>query len=160
MKKILVFLLGLAVIASCKKDPPAPTPAPTPPIVVVEPPDTNNYNLEGELPCFTCNGETLSETYKDVEGIVTRAGFDRIRGVNSAWVISITKSDIALGTGGYSIYPDSILITCKRIPVAYEVVGKKVKISGQLMNCGGILTCPVCLGAFGRKFILTKIKSL
>ena len=160
-KKIfLLSLLGLAVIASCEKDPPAPTPAPTPPIVVVEPPDTNNYGMPGVLPCFTCPNDTISEIYKDVPAIVTRAWHDPIRGIEYSIIFSISKAAIIRGDGTYILDADSILVPCKRLPWGYDSIGKKVKISGELRSCGRLLSCPNCFFFYGRKFILTKIKSL
>ncbi|MFM2268982.1 MAG: hypothetical protein RL757_2423 [Bacteroidota bacterium] len=157
-KKIfLLSLFGLAIIASCEKNQPAPTPVPA--TVEVELPDTNNYNMPGALPCFTCANDTISEIYRDVPAIVTKAVHDPIRGIDASTVFSISTGDVIRGTGGYKFDPDSILVPCKKLPWGYDSVGKKVKISGELRSCGRLFThASLCFFAYGRTFVLTKIK--
>lgn len=142
MTKKVLLLLALISLFSCKKE-------------EKEPIDTNDYSQEGVLPCFTCTDEKVSEIYKDVDAKVVKASHDPIKGIEVSYVLSISKMNT---DSTYPLTQDSILVLCKKIPVGFEVLGKKVKISGQLMSCGKLLGCPDCRFRFGRKFILTKIK--
>ena len=120
--------------------------------------DTNNYDEESPIGCLTCTDEKVSEIYKDVDAVVTRAGYDPIKGIESTYIFTISKEDLERTNGSFILSKDSVLVPCKRIPADFEIVGKKVKISGQLMSCGNLLSCPFCRSFYGRKFILTKIK--
>jgi hypothetical protein len=142
MTKKVFLLLALISFFSCKKE-------------EKEPIDTNDYSQEGALPCFTCTDEKVSEIYKDVDAMVVKALHDPIKGIEESYVFSISKRNT---DSTYILTQDSILVSCKKIPIGFEVLGKKVKISGQLMSCGKLLSCPSCRYFYGRKFILTRIK--
>ena len=149
-KKVLLFLAIISFFSCQKKE--------KEDIPIIEPIDMNDYSQEGALPCFTCTDEKVSEIYKDVDAVVVRAWHDPIRGIEDTYVFTISKLDLEKTNGGYTLTPDSILVPCKKIPAGFEVIGKKVKISGQLMSCDKLLTYPLCFCFHGRKFILTKIK--
>ena len=142
MTKKVFFLLAFMSLFSCKK----------------EDIDTNNYDEESPIGCLTCTDEKVSEIYKDVEAVVTRTYHDPIKGIEDTYIFTITKADIQRADGVHTLSQDSILVPCKKIPTGFEIIGKKVKISGQLMSCGKLLGCPFCRFRYGRKFILTKIK--
>jgi hypothetical protein len=145
MTKKVLLLLALISLFSCKNE-------------ECEEPDTNDYNQEGALPCFSCDNEKVSEIYKDVDAVVTSTWHDPIKGIENTHVFTISKADLERVNGLYTLNQDSILVPCKEIPQGFKVIGKKVKISGQLMSCGKLLSCPFCRFLYGRKFILTKIK--
>ena len=147
-KKVFIFL-ALMSFFSCQNKEKEDIP------IIIEPIDTNDYSQEGALPCFTCTDEKVSEIYKDVDAKVVKTLHDPIKGIETSYVFSISKMNT---DSTYPLTQDSILVPCKRIPLGYEILGKKVKISGQLMSCDKLLGCPICRFRFGKKFILTKIK--
>lgn len=149
-KKVFIFLAFISFFACKTKEKEEP--------IVIEPIDTNDYNQEGALPCFTCTNEKVSEIYKDVDAVVTRTGHDPINGIETTYIFTISKADLERTNGSHMVSPDSILVPCKKIPAGFEVIGKKVKISGQLMSCNKLFSNPNFFFLYGRKFILTKIK--
>ena len=119
---------------------------------------TCNYDEESPIGCLTCANEQVSEIYTDVKAKVVVASHDKIKGNNGSLVFVIDKFSVA-DDSSYIETIDSLLIPCKKIPVGYDTISQRVKISGKLMSCKKLFSCPNCNGFFfGRKFILTQIR--
>ena len=118
---------------------------------------TCNYDEDNPSGCVTCADEQVSEIYTDVKAKVL--GNINITNLRTAPAFTIVKQDFEFDGGLFTPYPDSTLILCKKIPAAYDTIGKIVKISGRLMSCKNLVVCPQCnAGTYGRKFILTQIR--
>jgi hypothetical protein len=155
-KMLLLFCLIFYMFACKEKEPEEPIVV-VPPIVEKPPCLTCNYEEESPIGCLTCDKDTISEIYKDVDARVVGAGHDLINGLGGSLVFNIQKAQ--LNETSYTFSKDSLLVPCKKIPIGYDTIGQRVKISGKLMSCRELLSCPRCnFLFFGRKFILTQIR--
>ena len=156
---LYLLFLGFFVLACHGRVIEEPVAPPTPKPEQEKPPClTCNYDEDNPSGCVTCANEQVSEIYTDVKAKVI-ADADPItrRGLVSAFTIA--KKDFEYEGGSFTLSEDSVLIPCKKIPAAYDTIGKIVKISGKLMSCNRIMVCQQCnANLYGRKFILTQIR--
>ena len=154
---LYLLFLGFFVLACHGKVIEEPVAPPTPKPEQEKPPClTCNYDEDNPSGCVTCADEQVSEIYTDVKAKVL--GNIYITNLSTAPAFTIVKKNLEDGGGSFTSYPDSTLILCKKIPAAYDTIGKIVKISGKLMSCKNLVICRQCNGSYGRKFILTQIR--
>ena len=155
---LYLLFLGFFVLACHGKVIEEPVAPPTPKPEQEKPPClTCNYDEDNPSGCVTCADEQVSEIYTDVKAKVL--GNINITNLRTAPAFTISKKNFEYEDGSFTLSEDSVLILCKKIPAAYDTIGKIVKISGKLMSCKNLAVCNQCNpGTYGRKFILTQIR--
>ena len=154
---LYLLFLGFFVLACHGKVTEEPV-APPKPEQEKPPCLTCNYDEESPGGCVTCANEQVSEIYTDVEAKVVSYSLD-VANTRISTIFTIRKEDLTLEGNTFAPFQDSVLVPCKKIPIGYDSLGKRVKISGKLMSCKNLICCPNCTAScFGRKFILTQIR--
>ncbi|MFC4230985.1 hypothetical protein ACFOW1_03725 [Parasediminibacterium paludis] len=107
--------------------------------------------------CYSCNNDTIISTITDFDAMVVSFAHDPVIDNKPSTTLGFTISKRDIANNNY-IFSDSLLVPCPAMPKSYQVIGKKVKISGYIKSCDRLLSCYNCSFFFGRKFDLTKIQ--
>ena len=106
--------------------------------------------------CVTCKDETITNTLNNVEGVVKLYSTGHPSN-EPLYIITIQKRYLETDDNYYG--NDSLFVPCPPLTKDFQQIGKKVRISGNVKSCTGLLndiaTNPETL--YGAKLDLTTI---
>jgi hypothetical protein len=108
--------------------------------------------------CVTCEDETTTSTVKNLKGKVVRIvrAANNTEGKVFSYGIDISKYSYNRET--WAATNDSLLVPCPDLPLEWQQVNLKVKVSGNVKSCNNLLPDYLLRLLYGRKFEITSIK--
>lgn len=108
--------------------------------------------------CVTCKDETTTSTVKNLKGKVVRI----VRAANNTegkeFSYGIDISEYSYNKESWAANNDSLLVPCPDLPLEWQQLNLKVKVSGKVKNCDSLIYDPLYRLVYGRKFEITSIK--